>query len=112
MTYIALNAGFIALAVVVLAVAVLSGRLTRESAPAMIVAAIVVFVMTAVFDNLMIAAGLFAYSGEHTSGLTIGLAPLEDFGYPLAGVLLLPSLWALFGGVEDERGRSWGVRDD
>ena len=28
----------------------------------------------------------------------VGLAPLEDFAYPLAGVLLLPGLWLLLGG--------------
>ena len=98
MTYLALNAVFIAAAVVVLAIAVMTGRLTRRSIPAIVGAAAVVLVMTAVFDNLMIAVGLFGYSQEHTAGLLIGLAPIEDFGYPLAAALLLPALWALFGG--------------
>lgn len=110
MTYVALNAAFIALSVVVLAIAVLMRRLTRESAPAIIGTVVVVFIMTAMFDNLMIAVGLFEYSSAHTSGLSIGLAPLEDFGYPLAGALLLPALWALFGGVE-ESNRPYNSRD-
>ena len=110
MTYIALNAAFIAISVVVLAIAVLTRSLTRESAPAIIGTTAIVFIMTAVFDNLMIAVGLFEYSSGHTSGLRIGLAPLEDFGYPLAGALLLPALWALFGGVE-ERTRPDHSRD-
>ncbi len=53
------------------------------------------FVLTAVFDNVMIGAGLFHYTQEHLGGLHIGLAPIEDFAYPLAGALLLPSLWTV-----------------
>lgn len=101
MMYLALNAVFIAVAVIVLAIAVMTRRLTRTSAPAILGAVIVVFIMTAVFDNVMIAVGLFGYAQEHTSGILIGLAPIEDFGYPLAAALLLPALWLLFGGKED-----------
>jgi lycopene cyclase domain-containing protein len=57
--------------------------------------AAVVLVLTAVFDNLMIAAGLFTYAADMISGARVGLAPLEDFAYPVAAVLLLPALWIL-----------------
>lgn len=50
-------------------------------------------VLTAVFDNLMIAAGLFHYAAERTSGISIVLAPIEDFSYPLVAGILLPVLW-------------------
>jgi lycopene cyclase domain-containing protein len=53
----------------------------------------VLAVLTAVFDNLMIAAGFFDYGAGHITGLRVGLVPVEDFAYPLAGLLLLPSLW-------------------
>ncbi len=46
--------------------------------------------LTAVFDTVMIATGLFHYAPTQLAGVHIGLAPLEDFAYPLAGVLLLP----------------------
>ena len=36
----------------------------------------------------------FHYSADHLLGVHIGLAPLEDFAYPLAGAVLLPTLWA------------------
>ncbi len=49
--------------------------------------------LTAVFDNVMISSGLFHYAPEHLLGLSIGLAPIEDFAYPLAGALLLPAMW-------------------
>lgn len=54
---------------------------------------LVLFVLTAIFDNIMIAAELFHYSPEHLHGVSIGLAPIEDFSYPLAGALLLPAMW-------------------
>jgi len=62
------------------------------------VALLVLFALTAVFDNVMIAVGLFDY-GEHALlGIRVGLAPLEDFLYPLCTVLLMPALWWLLGG--------------
>jgi len=96
MTYLLLNSVFLAVALAVAVVAFASGRLTRSSLPTMGATLVIVVVLTAVFDNVMIAVGLFGYAPAHTTGLLIGLAPVEDFGYPLAAVLLLPSLWALF----------------
>ena len=58
-------------------------------------AALVLLTLTAVFDNVMIAAGLFTYPPEHLSGLHIGLAPVEDFAYPLAAAFLIPAVWTL-----------------
>lgn len=55
--------------------------------------------LTAVFDNVMIAAGLFHYAPEHLLGISIGLAPIEDFGYPLAAAILLPAVWEALGGL-------------
>lgn len=59
------------------------------------VAAAVLFALTAVFDNVMIQAGLFTYPAEHLSGLRIGLAPLEDFSYPVCAAFLVPAVFAL-----------------
>lgn len=50
-------------------------------------------VLTAIFDNVMIALGLFVYRAGTLSGLTLGRAPLEDFAYPVAAAVLLPVLW-------------------
>ena len=58
-----------------------------------------VLLLTAVCDNVMIAAGLFTYEPGLISGLTVGLAPIEDFAYPIAAALLLPALWSLLGGA-------------
>lgn len=58
-----------------------------------LLSAAILTVMTAVFDNLIIAAGIVAYDDSRISGILIGLAPIEDFSYTIAGVLFLPALW-------------------
>lgn len=101
MTYLALNALFLLAAALVAVLARLTGRLQRGTLPAVGLALVVVVALTAVFDNAMIAAGLFAYDPDSILGLKLGLAPIEDFGYPVAATILLPSLWALFARKED-----------
>lgn len=59
------------------------------------VAAVALLVLTAVFDNLMIAAGLFTYPEEHLSGVMIGLAPIEDFTYALCAAFLVPAVFTM-----------------
>lgn len=49
--------------------------------------------LTAVFDNVMITAGLFGYAPEGLLGPAVGLAPIEDFAYPLSAAVILPALW-------------------
>jgi lycopene cyclase domain-containing protein len=95
MTYLALNAVFVLAAALVALAAHLARRLDRRTWAAMGSALIIVVALTAVFDNVMIAAGLFTYAPERILGLKLGVAPIEDFGYPVAAAILLPSLWAL-----------------
>lgn len=59
------------------------------------VAAAALIVLTAIFDNLMIAAGLFTYPAEHLSGIMIGVAPIEDFTYALCAAFLVPAVFTL-----------------
>lgn len=92
-------------AVLALIVAARRGARLRRAVIPLSVSAVVLVVLTAVFDNAMIAVGLMQYSAAHTSGLHIGAAPLEDFAYPIAGLILLPSLWVLFArGTRSTRG--------
>lgn len=55
---------------------------------AVVITVVALFVLTAVFDSIMIAAGFFHYDPDALAGPLIGLAPIEDFAYPLAGALL------------------------
>ncbi len=50
---------------------------------------------TAIFDNAIIGFGLVAYDETKISGIKIGLAPIEDFAYSIAVVLLATSVASL-----------------
>lgn len=96
MNFAQLNAIFLAVAAVVF----LAGLWRSRSKGGMVVATaatvVVLLVLTVIFDNVMIASGLFDYAGHTLNGLRVGLAPIEDFAYPLGGALLLSGLWILF----------------
>jgi lycopene cyclase domain-containing protein len=104
-TYWALNAIFLAVALVVaLAAAVTRRRSARPGAAgargggrpvALLVTAAVLLVVSVVFDNVMIGIGLVGYNRDLISGAFLGIAPLEDFAYVIGAVLLLPALWLL-----------------
>ncbi len=88
---------FLALAALVLAVA--RRRLRRPVLAALGIALAGLLVLTAVFDNIMIGVGLVAYGEAQRLGWSVGVAPVEDFTYTIAGVLLLPAVWHLLGGT-------------
>lgn len=98
MSYWALNLLFLA-AVGLLAASALVAR-RGPAWRAVGVVLVVVLVLTAVFDNVMILAGLVGYDSELISGVFLGVAPVEDFAYAVAAVVLLPTLWTLLGGDE------------
>ncbi len=53
--------------------------------------------MTAVFDSLIVWSGIVAYDSSLILGLRVGIAPIEDFFYAIAAILVVPALWKLFG---------------
>lgn len=59
------------------------------------VAALALCVLTAIFDNVMIASGLVVYPEEHLSGIRIGVAPIEDFSYSVCIAFFAPAVLAL-----------------
>jgi lycopene cyclase domain-containing protein len=96
-----LNGVFLAVVACVAFAAVIARRSPRWRA--VVLSGLVVMVLTAAFDNVMIAIGLFGYNPQQISGAIIGLAPLEDFAYAIAAVVLLPALWHLLGGRRQPR---------
>ena len=56
---------------------------------------VVLVILTAIFDNLMILAGLVAYDDALTSGIRLGVAPVEDFSYAVAAAVFVPSVWSV-----------------
>lgn len=114
MTYWGVNAFFLAAVAIVGVVALVVARRRsavesrpsavgsrrESSAPRWLAPAIatgILLVMTAVFDNVMIGIGLVGYDRAKISGVFVGIAPLEDFAYVVAALVLLPSLWVLAG---------------
>jgi lycopene cyclase domain-containing protein len=100
MTYWALNAIFLGATAVVAVVALVARRPPRWAS--VLIALGLLLVVTAIFDNVMIGVGLVGYDTDRISDVFVGAAPLEDFAYPLAGAVLLPSLWMLLGRRRDD----------
>ena len=90
MTYLLLVIPFVVTAIVALSTIRRPDFGHRMALSALTAAAL--FLLTAIFDNLMIAAGLFTYPEEHLSGLRIGLAPIEDFSYAICAAFLVPAV--------------------
>jgi len=95
MTYWLMNIPFLLAALVVTAAAVALRR--RPQAAPWLIAAGVMMVLTAIFDNAIIGFGLVDYDDALISGLRIGVAPVEDFAYTVAALLMIPALWHLLG---------------
>lgn len=92
--YALITLPFLAVTVLVTLATLRRPRFGRRMAASSMAAA-ALLVLTAVFDNVMIAAGLFTYPEEHLSGIMIGLAPIEDFAYPLCAAFLVPAAFTL-----------------
>ena len=96
MTYWMLDSIFLGVAVVVAIVAIIVRRPPRWWA--VLGSFVVLIALSVIFDNVMIGIRLVGYNRSLISGVFIGRAPIEDFAYTAAAVLLLPSIWALVGG--------------
>ena len=106
MTYWGLNAIFLGIVAVIGcgALAIARRRPPGVRAVSVVSVLLILLLVSAVFDNIMIGVGLVGYDSAKISGAFIGRAPLEDFAYPVAAVLLLPALWVLLGRRRHERG--------
>lgn len=94
MTYPLITLPFLAVTAIVVALTARRPGFGRRMAASGL-AAVVLLLLTAVFDNVMIAADLFTYPEQHLSGIRIGLAPIEDFTYPLCAAFLVPAVFLL-----------------
>ena len=84
MTYLGLNAIFL-VALALLTIPVFKKLSWRTIG----LATLALVLITAVFDNLIIALGIVAYDENLISGIKLGVAPIEDFAYSLAAPLLI-----------------------
>ena len=91
-TYLVLNTVYL---VAVLAILKRRGLLVWNRS--VVVTLCILIVCTAVFDSLIIAAGIVDYDTTKIFGIYIGTAPIEDFMYALLAVAIVPALWKGFG---------------
>lgn len=93
MSYLVVDLVFLALAGAL--AALLSRRARRRPGTwaAVLAGGAVLLALTAVFDNLLILLGLYAYAPSALTGLFLGTVPVEDLAYPLAAAVLVPLLW-------------------
>lgn len=97
-TYFGLNAFFIAAAWTALG-RTRVGRSRRQ----LWIALAHVLVLTAVFDSLIIAAGIVAYDTSKLSGIMIWLSPIEDFAYAVVAVIFVPMVWTVIGSKKGDQ---------
>ena len=70
----------------------------KQQRPTLLAAAatvILVFLIAIAGDNFIIGNGIVAYHAEKLAGAYLGVAPIEDFAYTIASVILVPAVWLL-----------------
>lgn len=88
MNYLALNAIFISISLLALLL------VPKNRWPAYLVGLVPMLLLTAFFDNLIVASGIVAYDPTKISGVMLGAVPIEDFAYTIAAVAIVPSVWS------------------
>lgn len=88
MNYLALNAIFISISLLALLL------VPKNRWPAYLVGLVPMLLLTAIFDNLIVASGIVAYDPTKISGVMLGAVPIEDFAYTIAAVAIVPSVWS------------------
>ena len=90
-TYLFLNIVFL------VAAACLIARRDVFNLRSVLVTLAALLAMTAVFDNLIIMAGIVDYDPSKILGIYINQAPVEDFIYAVLAAILVPALWNKIG---------------
>ncbi len=96
-TYLILNSIFL---LIVLLVAI---HLKWRPSKVLLLTLIILLVMTAIFDSLIIHFKIVDYELSKILGIYVGEAPIEDFFYAIASVILAPTLWRYFTKKDDKK---------
>ena len=98
MTYFVLNLLFVAIALVGFLV-----QVAKKHWGLYAITLLPMLLITAIFDNAIIFGKIVAYDETKISGLLIGLAPIEDFAYTVAAVLVVPTVWWALGKQSEKK---------
>lgn len=96
MTYVVLSVSVLALLALITI-----PTLRRLSQRPVLLAALALIALTAVFDNVIVGLGIVAYDDALTSQVRLWHAPIEDFAYALGAAMLIPALWMWLGKTRD-----------
>lgn len=91
MTYVLMSIPFMVFALVAFVLKRAHG--TRKITTVTLLTTLILFVLTIIFDNIMVWADFFGYGDTQHLGIWIGLIPIEDLFYPLFAALLIPAIW-------------------
>lgn len=91
MTYLLMSIPFMVVAIIAFLLKRKNG--TWKITVVTLLATLILFVLTIIFDNIMVWADFFGYSDAQHLGIWIGLIPIEDLFYPLFSALLIPAIW-------------------
>jgi lycopene cyclase domain-containing protein len=97
MSYAAVDVVFVALSAAVFVCAAARAPRRGGFVVAVGATALVLVVLTLVFDTAMIRADLFRYGAHALLGARVGVVPVEDLAWPVAAALLVPSVAVLVG---------------
>ena len=98
MTYLQLNSFFVVPILFLYFAKFRTSRLCFDRVPVL-----VLMVMTAIFDNVIVATGIVSYDESKLSGIKILYAPIEDFAYTLVLVPLIVLIRSYYNQVVSKR---------
>lgn len=98
MNYATMNLFFTAFTVLLVAATWRLPKFGRRMLASLLAAAMLC-ALTAVFDSLMIYLDLFDYPDSSLLDIRVGLAPIEDFSYPICAAFGVPALMTLLTGA-------------
>lgn len=87
-TYLILNC--------IVLLALIPGLLLHRKKPsrAWWIALVGLLILTVIFDNIIVGLNIVGYDLSKILGIYVGVAPIEDFFYAIAAMLIVPALWS------------------
>lgn len=85
-----------AVLLIVYLVAAYCTRQNHKTRRTIIQTSVTLTALTAIFDPLIIYAGIVGYNRNLTLGLNLFGSPIEDFAYALVAAMLVPLLWRYY----------------
>lgn len=67
---------------------------------------VLLLLLTLLFDNIIIWAGIVEYDTSKLLGIFAGYAPIEDFFYAILAASIVPILWERFTASPTDEGKA------